>query len=140
MNVMRPDAEESRRLGDSLFGAKAAVPVKGFHAAVRIHSRRRKILTACKLCHFARRRAPENFLLGAERSYAPARKHQQLLAEAIRFLDVVRHEECGTPIARKCFLKLGLDLTSQMSHERREWLIEQTRPGRDAAGTRSSVR
>src|SRR6202161_2879837 len=135
MNVMRPDAEESRRLGDSLFGAKAAVPVKGFHAAVRIHSRTRKILTACKLCHFARRRAPENFLFGPKRSHSPARKHQQLIAEAIRFLDVVRHEECGTPIARKCFLKLRLDLTSQMSVESRERLIEQKRLRVDREGT-----
>src|ERR1700683_3709846 len=136
MNVVRPNAEESRRLGDSLFDEKAAVPVEGFHAAVRIHSRTRKILTACKLRHFTRRRAAENLLFGPERSHSPARKHKQLLAEPIRFLDVVRHEECGAPVGRKCFLKLRLDLTSQMSVERGEWLIEQKRLRIDRKGSR----
>src|ERR1700735_650015 len=123
---MRADTDEGG-LWDGLLDAKAAVPVERFNAAVRIHCCARRILAARELRYFARGRALKDFLFGSECSHSSAREDQQLLTQAVRFLDVVRHQKCRTAIGRECFLKLRLHLTSQMCVEGRERLIEQKR-------------
>ena len=61
----------------------------------------------------------------------PRDQHQQLLAEAVGFFDVVRDEQRGAAIRGECFLKLRFHLAAQMRVERGERLIEQQRFGLD---------
>ena len=57
----------------------------------------------------------------------PRESTSNLLAEAIRFLDVVRHHQRRSAVSSECFLELRFHLASQMRIERRKRLIEQQR-------------
>ena len=57
----------------------------------------------------------------------PRESTSNLLAEAIRFLDVVRHQQCRPQIGCKRILKQRFYMSSQMGIESRKRFVEQQR-------------
>src|SRR5208282_4796568 len=128
--MMRADADVCRAV-ERMRDSKLASPVRCLYCRPfgvprkRLHFR--EILATRQPSHFHSRWALENLFFRSARGDAPTRKDEQLIAQAVCLLDVVRHKERWPPVFRKSFLKLRFDLAPQVRVESRERFVQQQR-------------
>lgn len=135
---MRANADEGRGWADVLCDREAAAPIEGFDFVPGDCLCPRKILTTREPRDFGGRRPAEDFVLRTLRCDAAAREDNELIAQAIRFFDVVGDEERWAAVFSESLLQLSFDLAAQVSIERRERFVEKQRLWLSGQGARQS--
>jgi len=131
IDLMRADAYLRGGASDCLRDAQAAAPICRLDFVCGNVAGGAEIFAAGQAGYFDRWWMAEDFFFGAEGGGLAAREDEEIGAEAVGFLDIVRDEQSGAAVGAQRVEELVLDLRAEVRVERGERLVEKERFGSD---------